>query len=51
MEMRKDLICQRNENPDTCIFCQEEGQDYCTICADALTPEEYETIQRIGLPF
>ena len=48
---QEQYICGRNENPETCFLCEQEGQDYCMICADALTLEEYETIQRIGLPF
>ena len=51
MEMKKDLICQRNENPETCFLCEQEGKDYCMICADGFTLEEYEMIQKIGLSF
>ena len=44
----KRLICTRNESPDTCFLCEQEGKDYCMICADALTLEEYKTIQKEG---
>ena len=40
MEMKR-LICSRNEHPDTCFLVEQEGQDYCMVCADALTEDEY----------
>ena len=43
MEMKKGLICARDLTPDTCIFCEQEGKDYCMICADTFTEEEYNT--------
>ena len=47
MEM-KNLICARDLTPDTCIFCEQEGSDYCTICADGFTLEEYKQIQEVN---
>ena len=47
----EEYVCGRNENPETCSQRKQEGNDYCMICADRFTLEEYETIQRIGLPF
>ena len=44
MEMKKGLICARDLTPDTCIFCEQEGKDYCMICADTFTEEEYNTL-------
>ena len=41
MKMNK-LICTRNECPSTCFLVEQEGQDYCMICADACTYKEYE---------
>lgn len=46
MEQKEGLICARSETPSTCILCESEGQDYCMICADACTLEEYKQIQR-----
>ena len=43
MKMKR-LICSRNEHPDTCILCENEGNDYCMICADACTLEEMHNI-------
>ena len=45
MEM-KNLICSRNESPDTCMLCESEGQDYCMVCADACTLEDLHTTAR-----
>ena len=42
MKVKKNLICTRNECPSTCFLVEQEGQDYCMICADACTYEEYE---------
>ena len=50
METKK-FICARNECPETCFLCEQEGNDYCMICADAFTEEDYETIQKHELPF
>ena len=47
MEMKR-LICTRNESPETCFLCEQEGKDYCRICADRFTLEEYKTIQKEG---
>ena len=50
MEQKEGLICARSETPSTCILCESEGQDYCMICADAYTYEEYEErIQAINV--
>ena len=38
----KNLICTRNECPSTCFLIEQEGPDYCMICADACSYEEYE---------
>ena len=46
MEMKKDLICSRNEHPDTCFLCEQEGKDYCMICADACTLEDLHSITK-----
>ena len=46
MKMNK-LICTRNECPSTCFLIEQEGQDYCMICADAFTLEEYKQIQEV----
>ena len=51
MNDQQQYICGRNENPETCFLCEQEGKDYCMICADAFTEEDYETIQKHGLPF
>ena len=45
MEMKR-LICSRNEHPDTCFLVEQEGNDYCMICADRFTLEEHKQIQR-----
>ena len=37
----KNLICTRNECPSTCFLIEQEGPDYCMICADAYSYEEY----------
>ena len=46
MEQKEKLICARDLTPDTCIFCEQEGKDYCMICADTFTLEEYKQIQK-----
>ena len=54
MEIKMDnqqYICGRNENPETCFLCEQEGKDYCMICADRFTVEDYKTIEEHGLPF
>jgi hypothetical protein len=43
MEMKKGLICSRNETPDSCYLCEQEGSDYCMKCADACTLEELQS--------
>ena len=45
---QEQYICGRNENPETCFLCEQEGNDYCMICADRFTLEEYKTIQKEG---
>ena len=50
MEMKK-FVCTRNESPDTCFLCEQEGKDYCMICADKFTLEEYKIIQKEGQIF
>ena len=45
---QEQYVCGRNENPETCFFCEQEGKDYCMICADRFTLEEYKTIQKEG---
>ena len=42
------LICARDLTPETCFLCEQEGNDYCMICADRFTLEEYKTIQKEG---
>lgn len=44
MEMKR-LICTRNESPETCFLCEQEGKDYCMICADGFTLEEYKQLE------
>ena len=51
MNNEQQYICGRDENPETCFLCEQEGNDYCMICADRFTLEDYETIQKHGLPF
>ena len=46
MEMKKGLICGRDENPETCFLCEQEGKDYCMICADACTLEDLHSITK-----
>ena len=41
----QQYVCGRDENPDTCFLCEQEGKDYCMICADGFTLEEYKQIQ------
>ena len=48
MNDQQQYICGRNENPETCFLCEQEGKDYCMICADRFTLEEYKTIQKEG---
>ena len=48
MEQKEGLICARGLTPDTCFLCEQEGNDYCMICADRFTLEEYKTIQKEG---
>ena len=43
----QQYVCGRNENPETCFLCEQEGKDYCMICADRFTLEEYKTIQKV----
>ena len=50
MIQKKRLICARDLTPDTCIFCEQEGKDYCMICADAYTETEYQEIYKEHTP-
>ena len=51
MEMKmKKLVCIRNECPDTCFLCEQEGKDYCMICADTFTEEEYQELYKKHTP-
>lgn len=43
----QQYICGRDESPETCFLCEQEGNDYCMICADSLTLEEYKQIQEV----
>ena len=43
----QQYICGRDESPETCFLCEQEGNDYCMICADAFTLEEYKQIQEV----
>ena len=49
MEMKR-LICTRNESPDTCFLCEQEGKDYCMICADTYTKTEYQETYKEHTP-
>lgn len=49
MEMKR-LVCTRNECPDTCFLCEQEGKDYCMICADACTETEYQETYKEHTP-
>ena len=49
MEMKR-LVCTRNECPDTCFLCEQEGKDYCMICADAYTEAEYQETYKEHTP-
>ena len=44
----EQYVCGRDESPETCFLCEQEGNDYCMICADRFTLEEYKTIQKEG---
>ena len=46
MSNQQEYICGRDESPETCPLCEQEGKDYCMICADRFTLEEYKTIQK-----
>ena len=48
---QEQYVCGRDENPETCFLCEQEGKDYCMICADRFTVEDCKTIQEHGLPF
>ena len=41
----QQYICGRDESPETCFLCEQEGKNYCTYCADRFTLEEYKQIQ------
>ena len=41
----QQYVCGRDENPETCFLCEQEGNDYCTYCADGFTLEEYKQIE------
>lgn len=46
MSNQQQYVCGRDESPETCFLCEQEGKDYCMICADKFTLEEYKTIQK-----
>jgi hypothetical protein len=46
MSNQQQYVCGRDENPETCFLCEQEGKDYCMICADRLTSEECKTLER-----
>ena len=48
MNNQQQYVCGRDESPETCFLCEQEGKDYCMICADRFTLEEYKTIQKEG---
>ncbi len=48
MSNQQQYVCGRDESPETCFLCEQEGKDYCMICADRFTLEEYKTIQKEG---
>ena len=48
MSNQQEYICGRDESPETCFLCEQEGKDHCMICADRFTLEEYKTIQKEG---
>lgn len=48
MSNQQQHVCGRDESPETCFLCEQEGKDYCMICADRFTLEEYKTIQKEG---
>ena len=47
MDNEQQYVCGRDENPETCFLCEQEGKDYCMICADRFTLEEYKQIQEV----
>ena len=47
MNNQQEYICGRDESPETCFLCEQEGKDYCMICADRFTLEEYKQIQEV----
>ena len=49
MKMKR-LVCTRNESPETCFLCEQEGKDYCMICADAYTEAEYQETYKEHTP-
>ena len=51
MSNQQEYICGRDESPETCFLCEQEGKDHCMICADRFTLEEYKTIQKEGQTF
>ena len=47
----QQYICGRDESPETCFLCKQEGQGYFMICADRFTLGEYKTVQKEGQTF
>ena len=47
MNNEQQYVCGRDESPETCFLCEQEGNDYCTYCADGFTLEEYKQIQEV----
>ncbi len=48
MSNQQQYVCGRDESPETCFLCEQEGKDYCMICADRFTLEEYKAMQKEG---
>lgn len=50
MDNEQQYVCGRDENPETCFLCEQEGKDYCMICADAYTEAEYQETYKEHTP-
>ena len=46
-QQEQQYVCGRDESPETCFLCEQEGKDYCMICADRFTVEDYKTIRNM----